>query len=107
MPFVNADLLAFEHGELLATQADLAIPQTPHGLEPFHAVYRRAACLPWMKEALDSGQWRVDAWLGKATVRYVTPAEVQRFDPARLAFWNINTPAELAKAERIARQAQP
>jgi len=101
MPFANAGLLAFQQEVLLATAADAAIPRTPEGLEPFHAVYRKSTCLPWIQAALEAGQRRVDSWLKQASVRYITPEEIARHDPDGLAFLNINTPAELAEAIRL------
>jgi hypothetical protein len=35
-------------------------------------------------------------------VRELTPDEVRSIDPNGLAFWNVNTPAEFAEAERLA-----
>jgi len=101
MPFANAGLLAFQQEVLLATAADAAIPRTPDGLEPFHAVYRKSTCLPWIQAALEAGQRRVDSWMKQASVRYITPEEIARHDPDGLAFLNINTPAELAEAVRL------
>jgi hypothetical protein len=36
-------------------------------------------------------------------VRTLTPAESKRYDLLGLAFWNVNTPEEFAKAEEIAK----
>jgi hypothetical protein len=32
----------------------------------------------------------------------LTPEEVKQADPSELAFWNVNTPEEFARAEQIA-----
>jgi hypothetical protein len=32
----------------------------------------------------------------------LTPDEIRQYDPAGLAFWNVNTPEEFSKAETIA-----
>ncbi len=102
MPFASAELLAFQQEVLLATLADAVIPRTPDGLEPFHAIYRKATCLPLVKAALDAGKRRVDTWLAQANIRYLTLEEIARHDPEGLAFLNLNTPAELAAALRLA-----
>jgi molybdopterin-guanine dinucleotide biosynthesis protein A len=52
MPFVSAELLATERDLLVATGCNAVIPQTPDGTEPFHAVYRRAACMPAIGTAI-------------------------------------------------------
>lgn len=104
MPFANPDLIKYQYHLLLATGADLVIPRTSHGLEPFHAVYRRAVCLPHVRAILQSGQRRVDAWFGQVKVRYVEENEILRHDPKNLAFLNVNTLEELHAAEQIAKE---
>ena len=100
MPFASADLLAFERNLLESTPADAAIPRTSQGLEPFHAVYRKATCLPLVLSALEKGQRRVDSWMAQADIRYLTPEEIARHDPHGLAFLNVNTPEDLQAALR-------
>lgn len=104
MPFANADLLVYQREEILAAAADAVIPRTPQGLEPFHAVYRKATCLPLVKSALEAGQRRVDSWFAQAKIRYLTPEEIARHDPRGLAFLNVNTPHELAAAIQLAEE---
>jgi molybdopterin-guanine dinucleotide biosynthesis protein A len=102
MPFANPVLLRYQYNLLMATGVDLVIPRSPDGLEPFHAVYRRVSCLPHIRAALLAGKRRVDAWHEQVKVRYLDPAEIQRFDPDGLAFFNINTPEDLLAAEKMA-----
>jgi molybdopterin-guanine dinucleotide biosynthesis protein A len=103
MPFANPLLLAFELQLLNETGADLVIPRTADGLEPFHAVYRRETCLPHVRAALQFNQRRVDAWFPLVKVHELTPEAIQPYDPLGLAFLNVNTPEELQRAEEIAR----
>jgi len=98
MPFVSPELLAFQQEVLITTPSDAVIPRTTEGLEPFHAIYRKATCLPLVQAALKKGQRRVDSWLAQADIRYLTPEEIARHDPYGLAFMNINTPEDLAAA---------
>ncbi len=102
MPFVSATLLAAERDLLADTALDAAIPQTDGGTEPFHAVYRRATCLPAIQEAIQAEKWRVDAWFPQRRLHFLTPEEVLRYNPDRLAFWNVNTPEDLLQAEQLA-----
>ena len=106
MPFASPailracrDILAVEPG------LDVAIPNTEHGLEPLHAVYRRATCLPAVKAAIESGQWKVISWHRDVNVRVLLPAEIAQLDPDGSAFVNVNTPEELKAAIRHARQS--
>jgi len=103
MPFVNPLLLAFQLQMLNETGADLVIPRTEGGLEPFHAVYRRDTCLPHVRAALQFDQRRVDAWFPLVNVVDLSPETMQPYGRLGLAFLNINTPEELQQAEQIAR----
>lgn len=102
MPFASAKLIEVATRLLIAEEADIVIPKTEAGCEPFHAVYRRAACLPLVEAALHAGQWKATAWLSQAQTRTLTMAEIQAADPRGLAFWNLNTPEEFAQAEEAA-----
>jgi len=102
MPFVSAELLGFERDLLEREGYSAVIPRTEGGTEPFHAVYRREACLPAVEAAIQADKWRVDAWYAKADVRLLSPEETRPYDPRGLAFWNVNTPEELTEAEKMA-----
>ena len=102
MPFVNANLLNIEMEQLLSGAADVVIPESASGLEPLHAVFRRDTCLPLVEEALRQDERRLISWFHRAKVLVVSRAEVAKVDPDELAFININTPADLARAEALA-----
>ena len=104
MPFASPQLLEVERDLLLATGSDAVIPQTEGGTEPFHAVYRREACLPAIQAAIAADRWRVDAWFPQVKLRLMTPEEVRPYDPHGTAFWNVNTTEELVQAEELARR---
>lgn len=103
MPFVNPSLLAAQMELLIRLGCDAVLPQTNYGLEPFHAVYRRDPCREAIDLALQSGQRRADSWLAQVQMCTISLAEIQQYDPQGLAFLNINSPEDLAAAERIAR----
>ncbi len=100
MPFVSAQMLAHQRDLLIEGGFDAVIPRTSGGTEPFHAVYRRETCLPLVIDVIQADKWRVDAWYAKAKVRLLSPEETGSLDPEGLAFWNVNTPEELAEAEQ-------
>jgi molybdopterin-guanine dinucleotide biosynthesis protein A len=102
MPFVNPELLEAELDLLVSTHSDAVIPRTEGGTEPFHAVYQRERCLPAVQAAIEEDRWRVDAWFSRVNLRYMSPEEIVRYDPHWLAFWNVNTPEELQRAEHLA-----
>ena len=105
MPFASASLLEAATRLLVQEEADVVIPKTDEGYEPFHAVYRRAACVPAIQSAIQADRWKVIAWFPSVKVRELTMGEVTRLDPSGLAFWNVNTPEEFAEAERLAKHA--
>jgi molybdopterin-guanine dinucleotide biosynthesis protein A len=104
MPFANPDLLALARDRLVEQNLDAIIPRTEHGMEPFHAVYRRETCLPAVKSALEAGKSRLISWLPDVQVATIEPQEIHPYDPAGLAFLNLNTPEDLRAAERMAQE---
>lgn len=102
MPFASAALLETANRLLVVEEADVVIPDSGGGLEPMHAVYRREACVPAIRAAIEADQWKLISWFPQVKVRILQPEEVKRFDPSGLAFWNLNTPEEFAEAEKLA-----
>lgn len=105
MPFASAALLEHASRLIVAEGADVVIPETEAGLEPLHAVYRGAACLPVIAAALDADEWKVSAWFSRVKVRVLKAGEIAAFDPHGLTFTNVNTPEEFAAAERRASES--
>jgi molybdopterin-guanine dinucleotide biosynthesis protein A len=104
MPFASATLFSAECELLQSSDADLVIPRSPIGLEPFHAIYRRDTCLPPITAAMQAGERRVTAWYSQVSVRYLTRQEIMQYDPTGLAFLNVNNLDELREAEALARE---
>lgn len=104
MPFASPALFAYELLVLRRTGVDAVIPRSEAGTEPFHAVYRRETCLPYIRAALEAGKRRVDAWFGEVNIQYLEPQEISPYDLDGLAFLNINTLHELEEAEKIAKR---
>lgn len=103
MPFASAPLLEAANRLMVREEADVVIARTEEGYEPFHALYRRETCLPAIEAAIEADQWKVIAWFPQVKVRILTTDEIQQYDPAGLAFWNVNTPEDFNQAETIAR----
>jgi len=106
MPFASVAIFEYERDIIARENLDAVIPYGPHGTEPLHAIYRCETCLPAIRSALDSAEWRLTSWLSKVKVRYIPPAEIAEIDPLDLAFWNLNTPEEFIQAEERARQEE-
>jgi len=101
MPFIDPGLLAVERDLLEAEGVDVVLPYSPEGVEPLHAIYRRATCLPAVEAAIAEGQRRLIAWLPRVRVREMPAAEVARYDPRFLSFVNVNTPEDFHRAELL------
>jgi len=102
MPFASSMLIEKMNKLLLDEEVDVVIAKSDEGYEPLHAVYRRETCLPAIEAAIDADLWKVIAWFPQVKVRVLTPEEIKLSDPNGLAFWNVNTPEEFAKAEELA-----
>lgn len=103
MPFASATLIEAASRLLVEEEADVVIAKSEEGYEPLHAVYHRDTCLPAIESAIEADQWKVVAWFPQVKVRVLTPEEIKSADPDGLAFWNVNTPEEFAKAELLAK----
>lgn len=98
MPFVSRPLLVHLIG--LAPQADVVIPRSAGQYEPTHAVYDRS-CLAEIEISLAAGDMRMVGFLPRVRVLTVEDDVIDRLDPSRRSFFNVNTPEELALAERL------
>ncbi|MCA1646331.1 MAG: molybdenum cofactor guanylyltransferase [Chloroflexi bacterium] len=102
MPFVSRPLFERLIEVQQQADADVVIPRTAGFLEPMHAVYRRLPTLQAIREALARGEQRMISYLSAVHVREIEEAEWRQVDPVGTAFFNVNTPEDLAEAQRIA-----
>jgi molybdopterin-guanine dinucleotide biosynthesis protein A len=98
MPFLNPALLSYMMQA--ASGFDLVIPRMGELVEPLHAVYAKS-CLGPMAGLLNQDRLKVSHLLRLVRVRYVEAAEIDRFDPEHLSFFNINTAADLKRAREL------
>jgi molybdopterin-guanine dinucleotide biosynthesis protein A len=80
---------------------DVVIPRIGDQMEPLHAVYSKN-CIAPMESLIMQDNLKVTAFFDSVKVRYVGKEELDRFDPERLSFFNINTEADLKKARMLA-----
>ena len=99
MPFVVRPLLDYLIS--LIPEGDAIMPRLDGEAEPFRAIYSRA-CLAPIRAALDAGRMRMISFFPDVSVRFVDEAEIDRFDPQHLSFFNVNTPEDLEQARRLA-----
>ncbi len=98
MPFLNLDLLGYMLK--ISDGFDMVIPRVGSLWEPLHAVYSKS-CLSAIEQLLEEGNYKIDRLLSLVKVRYLEAGEIDRFDPERLSFFNINTKADLETARRL------
>jgi molybdopterin-guanine dinucleotide biosynthesis protein A len=103
MPFLNRELIRYMLG--LGGGFDLVLPRLGGLVEPLHAVYAKS-CLAHVERLLEQGERRINALFEQVKVRYVEADEIDRFDPRRLSFFNVNTRADLEKAQQLAKEMQ-
>lgn len=104
LPFVSAQLLQHLHTRMTAGDWDVVIPTSKAGLEPLQAVYRRETCLPAVQAALQQGEWKLISFFPRLRVLALPLEQVRIFDPQERIFLNVNTPRELALAEKLAKE---
>ena len=100
MPFLNPALLCYMM-EVLA-DFDLVVPRVGDLVEPLHAIYTKN-CLEPMEHLLKQDKLSIHRLFPMARTRYLEADEIEPFDPEHLSFFNINTRADLLRAEEIAR----
>ena len=100
MPFVQPQLAQFLLKKL-SPAVDVVVPYREGRYEPMLAVYRRTTCLPALRLALDRGQMRMIDFYSEVRILAVSDAELRQLDPQGVSFFNINTPDDLAAAERM------
>ncbi len=101
LPFINPRLLARLFAR--AREHDAAIPRWPDGrIEPLVAVYRRGALLAAARAALAAEERaNTDMIRRLRRVRWVSVDSLRSVDPELGSFLNVNTPADLMRAERL------
>lgn len=98
MPFIEPSLVKFmvEGCE----DYDVVIPEIGGEVEPLLALYSKN-CIPVIFEHLMRDNLKTREILDKLKVKRIGKKEIDRFDPRRLSFFNLNTPADQKRAEEL------
>ena len=100
LPFLSGAFL--RHLAVRAPHADAVVPRNAAGLQPLCAVYD-SRCAEAIRARIERGRHRLVDLAGWLRVTEVGPDEVAAFDPDGMLLFNVNTPADHARA--IARAA--
>jgi molybdopterin-guanine dinucleotide biosynthesis protein A len=101
MPFVSSGLLGALRERGIRADAVLPESSSRRGLEPLCAYYS-PACVPAIERRLDAHDMRVVSFFDDVRVERIPEHEVRRFGDPAVLFMNVNTPDDLALAERHA-----
>jgi molybdenum cofactor guanylyltransferase len=98
MPFLNESLLKYM---IKAAEGyDFVVPKINNWYEPLHAIYSKN-CIDPIDTILKTGKKVIVELFNYVKVRYVEAEEVDKYDPQHLSFFNINTAADMEKAQKI------
>ena len=79
---------------------DIVIPETPAGLEPLCAVYSKE-CLKPVEQHIIQKKFKIQQLLQKRRVKKIPEKILREKDPDLISFFNINTPQDQEKAEKM------
>jgi len=99
MPFLNLALL--QYMATLAPGHQAVVPHWQGEFEPLHAIYSRQ-CAAVIEAILRRGGRRIVELYTAIHVRYLEQEEISRFDPQGLSFFNINSPEDWERAQKLA-----
>jgi molybdopterin-guanine dinucleotide biosynthesis protein A len=99
MPFINPALI--EHMTGLVEGYDLVLPVAGGQPQPTHALYSKRCLAPIERRVL-ADQLKMIGFHEEIRVRRVEEPELRQWDPDLLSFFNLNRPADLELARRMA-----
>jgi molybdopterin-guanine dinucleotide biosynthesis protein A len=98
-PFLSESLL--EYMTQTSPTFDVVVPRIKEKVEPLCAVYSKN-CIAPIQELLKQNELKIIELFPMVSVRYIEEDEIDSFDPEHLSFFNINSQADLERAERLA-----
>lgn len=104
MPFVTSALLAAIHERAESANADVCVPESesPYGIEPFCAFYRRTTLAP-LHEFLAAGGGSARDFLARCTVARLPLADVRAIGDPDALFLSVNSADDLERARSLER----
>jgi molybdopterin-guanine dinucleotide biosynthesis protein A len=98
-PFLSVSLL--EYMTQICSTFDVVVPRIKNKLEPLCSVYSKNCSGP-IQGLLEQNELRINKLFSIVKVKYIEEDKINRFDPEHLGFFNINSPADLDRARRLA-----
>jgi molybdopterin-guanine dinucleotide biosynthesis protein A len=104
MPFLNPRLIKYLEDR--GRDYDIVVPRLGHYIEPLHSFYSQDV-LPSISGLLGRGNYRLNALLtAPLNVLYVNENEIKKYDANLYSFFNVNTSADVQKAEAMLMQGE-
>jgi molybdopterin-guanine dinucleotide biosynthesis protein A len=103
-PFLKKEMVAAVVAGI-APGIDIVMPETVSGREPLCAVYARS-CLEPARTSIENGRFKIMRTFRKKNIKVISEKAVRKADPQLLSFFNVNTPADLQRAEVIAAEIE-
>jgi molybdopterin-guanine dinucleotide biosynthesis protein A len=100
MPFLTREWLTYIVQRALASEAEVVVPRSTHGLEPLCACWRTIAAAK-LQRAFEGGVRKVTEAMKHLSMEVLDENHWKRFDSADRLFWNMNTPGDYEVAKRI------
>jgi len=101
-PFLKEEMIrAVVNG--ISPEIDIVMPETGKGREPLCAVYSRN-CLETARHSVENGRFKIMRAFRKKNLKVISEKASRTADPRLLSFFNVNTPADLQRAEYLARE---
>jgi molybdenum cofactor guanylyltransferase len=98
-PFIKKEIVETVIGNIEA-HIDLVLPETTFGYEPLCAAYSKR-CLDPAQQHLEHQKLKVIKAFQKCRVKTISEKVLRAKDPDLQSFFNINTPADMQRAEKM------
>jgi molybdopterin-guanine dinucleotide biosynthesis protein A len=105
MPFLTREWLEYLCTSALASDAEVVVPRSEHGLEPLCACWRTSAA-DSLQRRFEDGVRKVTEAMKRLRTEILDETHWKRFDSAGRLFWNMNTPRDYQEALQMWRAEQ-
>ena len=103
IPFLKASVVALIL-DSVRPDIDAVMPETQRGFEPLCALYATRLA-DAAAQHVQQGDFKIMRAFRKRRIRTVSEKRLRSVDPELMSFFNVNTPEDLAGAERYCRRA--
>jgi molybdopterin-guanine dinucleotide biosynthesis protein A len=100
MPFLTREWLRYMIVRAHASDAEVVVPESVHGLEPLCACWRTSG-VGKLQQALNEGVRKVTEAMKRLRMEVLDETHWKRFDSAGRLFWNMNTQQDYEEVLRV------